>query len=74
MRSAREHLGLPRLTGAKVRIWYRNDGAQELRLSPHVQFLLQIVAETNQLRFMQESAVNQHARRSAVITNAYRKR
>ena len=74
VRSTSEYLGLPRLIGAKVRIWYRNDGAQELRLSPHVQFLLQIVTETNQLWFMQEGAVHQHARRSPVITNAYRQR
>jgi hypothetical protein len=40
MRSTSEHLGLPRLTGAKVRIWYRNHGAKELRLASHVQFLL----------------------------------
>ena len=74
MRSASEYLGLPRLTGAKVRIWYRNHGAQELRLSPHIQLLLQIETETNQLWFMQEGAVHQHARRPAAIANAYRKR
>ena len=74
MRSTSEHLGLPRLTGAKVRIWYRNHGAKELRLASHVQFLLQIETETNQLWFMQECAVHQHTSRPAVIANAYGKR
>ena len=74
VRSASEHLGLPRLTGAKVRIWYRNDGAQKLRLLPHIELLFQIITETDQLWFMQEGAVYQHAGRSAAIANAYGKR
>ena len=38
------------------------------------QFLLQIKAETNQLWFVQEGAVHQHASRPAVIANADGKR
>ena len=36
VRSTGEHLGLHWLTGAKVRIWYGNHGAKELRLLSHV--------------------------------------
>jgi hypothetical protein len=42
-----------------------------LRLLPHVDLLLQIIAEGNQIRFAQERAVHEHACRSAIVANAY---
>src|SRR5713101_4145300 len=68
-----EHLLLPLLV-AKSGIWYRDYRAQELRLPPNVELLLQIVAEANQLWFVQESAVHQHSRRPSGIANPYGKR
>src|SRR5262249_47778644 len=68
------YLRLVRLTIAKVRIRYREHRAQKLRLLPNIELLFQIKTKTNQLWFMQESAVHQHACWPAVITNAYRER
>jgi hypothetical protein len=59
---------------AKIGIRYRDHRAQELRLLPDVQRLLESVTETDQLGFMQKRAVHEHSRRPSIVANAYGQR
>ena len=71
MCSTSEHVRLPWLTRAKIRIRYWLHESQKLWWPPHIQFLLQIVTEANQLSLTQECAVHQHSQRLAIIANPY---
>src|SRR5215471_824931 len=62
------------MTGAKSAVRDRDNRAEELRLPPDVECLLQSVAEPDQLRLMQKSAVHEHASRPPIVANAYGQR
>src|SRR5581483_6099112 len=70
MRSACEDLRLAPLV-AKVCIWYRLHESLELWRPSHVELLLQIVSEADQLSLTQERAVHQHSQWLSISANSY---
>ena len=62
------------MTGAKSAVRDRLDGAEQLRLLPRIERLLEIVSHRDQLRFAEGRAVHQHPRGSSRRSYAHRHR
>src|SRR5438552_3943030 len=62
------------MTAAESPVRDRRDRAEQLRLLPRIQRLLEVVGHRDQLRFVEGGAVHQHAGRSAGGANSHRHR